>query len=42
MGYEFLGEKIVISFAPVPGIDNDQSLRIIFDETFPIPGCRLN
>ena len=26
MGYEFLGEKIVIPSASVPGINNDQSL----------------
>ena len=26
MGYEFLGEKIVILYASVPGIDHDQSI----------------
>ena len=26
MGYEFFGEKIIFSSAPVPGINNDQSL----------------
>ena len=26
MGYEFLAEKIAIPSAPVPGINNDQSL----------------
>ena len=27
MGYEFFGEKIIFPSAPVPSIDNDQSLR---------------
>ena len=27
MGYEFFGEKIIFRSAPVPGINNDQSLR---------------
>ena len=27
MGYEFFGEKIIFASAPVPGINNDQSLR---------------
>ena len=26
MGYEFFGEKIIFPSAPVPGINNDQSL----------------
>ena len=26
MGYEFFGEKIIFPFAPVQGINNDQSL----------------
>ena len=28
MGHEFLGGKIVIASAPVPGINNDQSLKV--------------
>ena len=28
MGYEFFGEKIIFPSAPVPGINNDQSLMI--------------
>ena len=28
MGYEFFEEKIIFPSAPVPGINNDQSLRI--------------
>ena len=27
MGYEFFEEKIIFPSAPVPGIDNDQSLK---------------
>ena len=27
MGYEFFGEKITFPSAPVPGINNDQSLK---------------
>ena len=26
MGYEFFGEKIIFPSAPVPGVNNDQSL----------------
>ena len=26
MGYEFFGEKLIFPSAPVPGINNDQSL----------------
>ena len=29
MGYEFFGEKIIFPSAPVPGINNDQSLKQI-------------
>ena len=28
MGYEFFGEKIIFPSAPVPGINNDQSLTL--------------
>ena len=28
MGYEFLEEKIVISSTPVPGINNDHSVKV--------------
>ena len=28
MGYEFFEEKIIFPSAPVPGINNDQSLRV--------------
>ena len=30
MGYEFFGEKIIVPSAPVPGINNDQSLNYYF------------
>ena len=36
MGYEFFGEKIIFPSAPVPRINNDQSLRalqIIHDDS---------
>ena len=28
MGHEFFGEKIISPSAPVPGINNDQSLKL--------------
>ena len=28
MGYEFFEEKIIFPSAPVPGINNDQSLKL--------------
>ena len=30
MGYEFSGEKIIFPSTPVPGANNDQSLRFKF------------
>ena len=33
MGYEFFGEKIIFPSAPVPGINNDQSLNGIRHNT---------
>ena len=29
MGYELFGEKIILPSAPVPGINNDQSLTVL-------------
>ena len=29
MGYEFFEEKIIFPSAPVPGINNDQSLNVM-------------
>ena len=31
MGHESFGEKIIFSSAPVPGINNDQSLNVLIN-----------
>ena len=30
MGYEYFGEKIIFPSTPVPGVNNDQSLTLLF------------
>ena len=44
MGYEFFGEEIIFPSAPVPGINNDQSLTClgIFGQfLYPVQEFRL-
>ena len=40
MGYEFFGEKIIFPSAPVPGINNDQSLTKNLPARVVINACR--